>query len=149
MTDNTVASCVSCPRMQNWGLNTYLYGPKDDLKHRLLWREVYSPEEEGKRFLFFLFVHLSICRLSLRASLSTQQFTAELSLEFTYLRAAYSPNLLLLSKQSNNSQMIELHDKYAMISKKFKGTKMHYSVWYSANIFFIFLEYALLWDILI
>ncbi|XP_067381198.1 protein O-GlcNAcase isoform X2 [Channa argus] len=33
-------------RMQTWGLNTYLYGPKDDLKHRLLWREVYSPEEE-------------------------------------------------------------------------------------------------------
>uniref|UniRef100_A0A8D3B2P6 protein O-GlcNAcase n=1 Tax=Scophthalmus maximus TaxID=52904 RepID=A0A8D3B2P6_SCOMX len=32
--------------MQHWGLNTYLYGPKDDLKHRLLWREVYSPEEE-------------------------------------------------------------------------------------------------------
>uniref|UniRef100_A0A665UWL1 protein O-GlcNAcase n=1 Tax=Echeneis naucrates TaxID=173247 RepID=A0A665UWL1_ECHNA len=32
--------------MQRWGLNTYLYGPKDDLKHRLLWREVYSPEEE-------------------------------------------------------------------------------------------------------
>ncbi|KAF3697618.1 Protein O-GlcNAcase [Channa argus] len=32
--------------MQTWGLNTYLYGPKDDLKHRLLWREVYSPEEE-------------------------------------------------------------------------------------------------------
>uniref|UniRef100_A0A3Q3D2B2 protein O-GlcNAcase n=1 Tax=Hippocampus comes TaxID=109280 RepID=A0A3Q3D2B2_HIPCM len=37
-----------CTRMQNWGLNTYLYGPKDDLKHRLLWREVYSPEEEGQ-----------------------------------------------------------------------------------------------------
>ncbi|XP_020512993.1 protein O-GlcNAcase [Labrus bergylta] len=34
--------------MQCWGLNTYLYGPKDDLKHRLLWREVYSPEEEGR-----------------------------------------------------------------------------------------------------
>ncbi|XP_071389073.1 protein O-GlcNAcase [Centroberyx affinis] len=34
--------------MQRWGLNTYLYGPKDDLKHRLLWREVYSPEEEGQ-----------------------------------------------------------------------------------------------------
>uniref|UniRef100_A0A668RVQ6 protein O-GlcNAcase n=1 Tax=Oreochromis aureus TaxID=47969 RepID=A0A668RVQ6_OREAU len=32
----------------HWGLNTYLYGPKDDLKHRLLWREVYSPEEEGQ-----------------------------------------------------------------------------------------------------
>ncbi|XP_076026880.1 protein O-GlcNAcase [Genypterus blacodes] len=34
--------------MQHWGLNTYLYGPKDDLKHRLLWREVYSPEEEAQ-----------------------------------------------------------------------------------------------------
>ncbi|XP_063068010.1 protein O-GlcNAcase [Engraulis encrasicolus] len=32
--------------MQRWGLNTYLYGPKDDLKHRLLWRELYTPEEE-------------------------------------------------------------------------------------------------------
>uniref|UniRef100_A0A3Q3X924 protein O-GlcNAcase n=1 Tax=Mola mola TaxID=94237 RepID=A0A3Q3X924_MOLML len=38
-------------QMQNWGLNTYLYGPKDDLKHRLLWREVYSPEEEQLRTL--------------------------------------------------------------------------------------------------
>uniref|UniRef100_A0A7N6A7M7 protein O-GlcNAcase n=1 Tax=Anabas testudineus TaxID=64144 RepID=A0A7N6A7M7_ANATE len=38
----------SSARMQHWGLNTYLYGPKDDLKHRLLWREVYSPEEEGQ-----------------------------------------------------------------------------------------------------
>ncbi|XP_053717046.1 protein O-GlcNAcase [Synchiropus splendidus] len=34
--------------MQQWGLNTYLYGPKDDLKHRLLWREVYSHEEEAQ-----------------------------------------------------------------------------------------------------
>uniref|UniRef100_H3CI93 protein O-GlcNAcase n=1 Tax=Tetraodon nigroviridis TaxID=99883 RepID=H3CI93_TETNG len=34
--------------MQKWGLNTYLYGPKDDLKHRLLWREVYSSDEEGQ-----------------------------------------------------------------------------------------------------
>nr|XP_015199304.1 PREDICTED: protein O-GlcNAcase-like [Lepisosteus oculatus] len=34
--------------MQRWGLNTYLYGPKDDLKHRLLWREVYSPEEAAQ-----------------------------------------------------------------------------------------------------
>ncbi|XP_041937485.1 protein O-GlcNAcase [Alosa sapidissima] len=32
--------------MQRWGLNTYLYGPKDDLKHRLLWRELYTAEEE-------------------------------------------------------------------------------------------------------
>ncbi|XP_066574411.1 protein O-GlcNAcase isoform X2 [Amia ocellicauda] len=34
--------------MKRWGLNTYLYGPKDDLKHRLLWREVYSPEEAAQ-----------------------------------------------------------------------------------------------------
>jgi protein O-GlcNAcase/histone acetyltransferase len=33
--------------MSAWGLNTYLYAPKDDLKHRALWRETYStPEAE-------------------------------------------------------------------------------------------------------
>jgi len=31
--------------MAHWGLNTYLYAPKDDLKHRTLWREQYSPAE--------------------------------------------------------------------------------------------------------
>ena len=31
--------------MADWGLNTYLYAPKDDLKHRALWREPYSAEE--------------------------------------------------------------------------------------------------------
>ena len=31
--------------MADWGLNTYLYAPKDDLKHRALWREVYSASE--------------------------------------------------------------------------------------------------------
>jgi protein O-GlcNAcase/histone acetyltransferase len=38
--------------MADWGLNTYLYAPKDDLKHRALWREVYSaPEAEPLRQL--------------------------------------------------------------------------------------------------
>ncbi|KAK2824266.1 hypothetical protein Q5P01_021441 [Channa striata] len=32
-------------RQQNWGLNTYLYAPKDDYKHRMFWRELYSVEE--------------------------------------------------------------------------------------------------------
>ncbi len=32
-------------RMSAWDLNTYLYGPKDDLKHRAAWREEYSTEE--------------------------------------------------------------------------------------------------------
>jgi protein O-GlcNAcase/histone acetyltransferase len=31
--------------MAGWGLNTYLYAPKDDLKHRSLWRELYSDSE--------------------------------------------------------------------------------------------------------
>ncbi|KAJ0005164.1 hypothetical protein NQD34_011378 [Periophthalmus magnuspinnatus] len=32
-------------RYQKWGLNTYLYAPKDDYKHRMFWRELYSVEE--------------------------------------------------------------------------------------------------------
>jgi protein O-GlcNAcase/histone acetyltransferase len=31
--------------MAAWGLNTYLYAPKDDLHHRTLWREPYSNEQ--------------------------------------------------------------------------------------------------------
>ena len=32
-------------KSQKFGLNTYLYAPKDDHKHRALWREPYEPEE--------------------------------------------------------------------------------------------------------
>ena len=31
--------------MSEWGMNTYLYAPKDDDKHRASWRELYSLEE--------------------------------------------------------------------------------------------------------
>jgi protein O-GlcNAcase/histone acetyltransferase len=31
--------------MASWGLNTYLYAPKDDLKHRACWRERYTATE--------------------------------------------------------------------------------------------------------
>jgi protein O-GlcNAcase/histone acetyltransferase len=31
--------------MAGWGLNTYVYAPKDDLHHRALWREPYSPTD--------------------------------------------------------------------------------------------------------
>src|SRR2546423_5038102 len=31
--------------MRAWGLNTYLYAPKDDLKHRALWRARYTAGE--------------------------------------------------------------------------------------------------------
>jgi len=34
--------------MKAWGLNTYLYAPKDDLKHRLFWRELYSATEAAE-----------------------------------------------------------------------------------------------------
>ena len=48
-----VLSCYIClfnnafHRQQKWGLNTYLYAPKDDYKHRMFWRELYSVEEAG------------------------------------------------------------------------------------------------------
>jgi protein O-GlcNAcase/histone acetyltransferase len=35
-------------RMTTWGLNTYVYAPKDDLKQRALWRETYSTTEAGE-----------------------------------------------------------------------------------------------------
>lgn len=31
--------------MSEWGLNTYFYSPKDDLKHRAIWRELYDDGE--------------------------------------------------------------------------------------------------------
>ncbi len=31
--------------MKSWGMNTYMYGPKDDLKMRAVWRELYSQHE--------------------------------------------------------------------------------------------------------
>lgn len=40
-------SLVGFHRQQKWGLNTYLYAPKDDYKHRMFWRELYSVEEAG------------------------------------------------------------------------------------------------------
>uniref|UniRef100_A0A914XDK7 GH84 domain-containing protein n=1 Tax=Plectus sambesii TaxID=2011161 RepID=A0A914XDK7_9BILA len=32
-------------RQQALGMNAYLYAPKDDLKHRAQWRDLYTPEE--------------------------------------------------------------------------------------------------------
>ena len=60
--------------MKDWGLNTYLYAPKDDLKHRALWRETYSDAEaevfrqllsatqqRGIHFIYALSPGLDIC----------------------------------------------------------------------------------------
>ncbi len=35
----------SCMR---FGLNTYVYAPKDDVKHRSRWRDLYSPDESNE-----------------------------------------------------------------------------------------------------
>ena len=32
-------------QLASWRLNTYFYAPKDDLKHRALWRECYEASE--------------------------------------------------------------------------------------------------------
>merc|ERR1719430_1120869 len=32
-------------KLGKWGLNSYLYAPKDDSKHRARWRELYTEEE--------------------------------------------------------------------------------------------------------
>lgn len=34
-------------RLKKWGLNTYIYGPKDDYKHRSAWRDLYTKTEAG------------------------------------------------------------------------------------------------------
>jgi beta-N-acetylglucosaminidase len=34
-------------RMAAWGMNTYLYAPKDDLRHRARWRDLYSSADLG------------------------------------------------------------------------------------------------------
>lgn len=36
---------LGCRRMKKWGMDSYLYAPKDDYKHRAFWRELYSVEE--------------------------------------------------------------------------------------------------------
>ncbi|XP_059674091.1 protein O-GlcNAcase-like [Gavia stellata] len=34
--------------LKRWGLNCYMYAPKDELKHRLLWREPYTDHEAAR-----------------------------------------------------------------------------------------------------
>lgn len=33
------------PRLKRWGMDSYVYAPKDDYKHRAYWREMYTVEE--------------------------------------------------------------------------------------------------------
>lgn len=34
-------------------MNMYLYAPKDDVKHRAYWRDLYTVEEAGKLVLLY------------------------------------------------------------------------------------------------
>ena len=34
--------------MSNWAMNSYLYAPKDDEKHRAYWRDLYTLEEAAE-----------------------------------------------------------------------------------------------------
>ena len=48
--------------MKDLGLNTYMYGPKDDIKHRREWREKYTDVEKGillKGIYSAIHLHLS------------------------------------------------------------------------------------------
>ena len=48
-------------RTSKMGMNTYLYAPKDDCKHRMYWRELYSVEEAGKfsKFSYSFFLEIT------------------------------------------------------------------------------------------
>jgi len=83
-----------------WGLNTYLYGPKDDLKHRLLWREVYSAEEEGmfkyEGLQYFCHYTVKVSALNFLKLISTLRVSSsknEISLLITHPHVI--PNSLL------------------------------------------------------
>lgn len=36
---------IMITRLKKWGMESYLYAPKDDYKHRAYWRELYTVEE--------------------------------------------------------------------------------------------------------
>lgn len=85
-----------------WGLNTYLYAPKDDMKHRALWREPYSAAElaplanliaacktRGLRFLYALSPGLDI-------GYSDPSEVARLKERFQQMRSIGCDNVALL-----------------------------------------------------
>jgi protein O-GlcNAcase / histone acetyltransferase len=77
--------------MAAWGLNTYLYAPKDDLKHRVLWRELYSDVEAAR-----LRELIGACH--------------ERSIRFVH---ALSPGLDL--RYSNTSDIERLHQRFRQL----------------------------------
>ncbi|CAD5121948.1 DgyrCDS10409 [Dimorphilus gyrociliatus] len=80
-------------RMNKIGLNTYLYAPKEDLKHRANWRELYTTEESDDL-----------------ASLI--QYAQKNNVKFIY---ALSPGLDI--SYSNNEELNKLKAKLHQVSK--------------------------------
>ena len=58
-------------RMKRFGMDTYVYAPKDDYKHRLYWRELYQGEEAGE-VIQCSKVHISFVQLGLRFQFQLQ-----------------------------------------------------------------------------
>ena len=53
--------------MSQMGLSAYMYAPKDDVKHRQMWRDKYTDHEAGTLFKVDegvrSLVYMSVCRL--------------------------------------------------------------------------------------
>lgn len=78
------------------GMNTYLYAPKDDSKHRVYWRDLYSVEEAD---------HLT----------NLIQAAEENTVDFVY---ALSPGLDITF--SNSKDVMHLKRKLEQVSKSFR-----------------------------
>lgn len=50
-------------RLKRWGMDSYVYAPKDDYKHRAYWREMYTVEEADHLTGLFL-LYTSIVYIS-------------------------------------------------------------------------------------
>jgi protein O-GlcNAcase/histone acetyltransferase len=88
--------------MAGWGLNTYLYAPKDDLKHRAIWRETYSAAETEQlgeviracRQRHLRFIYALSPGLDIRYSSDSE--LAHLQRRFEQMRALDCQNFALL-----------------------------------------------------
>jgi len=68
-------------------MNTYIYAPKDDLKHRLHWRDLYTVDEAG---------------ISLLAAVSLncyhQSYLITLGFSLQYFHLVYASNFAVMLK---------------------------------------------------
>lgn len=98
--------------MKKIGLNTYLYAPKEDLKHRANWRDLYTSNESGRFHLISVTVMtiLENIIITLDDLLSLINCAKENNITFTY---ALSPGLDI--SYSNNEELIVLKTKLKQV----------------------------------